>query len=239
MLIVPLVFALASLRTVPHDDCQALLLKSYKNMEAVAGSGKVLHLQVRSETFYVPPGQKKEQHSTAVVEMFAQGNSSVILTPFISTWQDEQYTVSVIKPRKTVLITRSLSRNSQGQLNSLPVLRDSLLREGTISVCRVNAASHETYIELHPAKKGRAKIRAQTIEFWLNNQNATIKKMRINYLPGQIQNATVITFTNQEQLATSDAIPANVRRKVLTTSGQLLPAYAGYRLIDQSTQRPR
>ncbi len=203
-------------------------------------ANKVLHIQMRTETFFIPPGQKKEQSSTTTVELYSQQKKTAVLTPFTSTWQDEDYLVTVVKPRKTVLITRSVPTNREVQLNAMSAFRDSLLQQGTVVMCeKGNNSAHETYVKLKLTKAASIRTHTQTMEFWLDDKHVLIKKLRVNYSVGQMQTHNIVTITKQELLATSDVLMSSARRQVLAVDGHLLPAYAGYRLVDQSVQRPK
>ena len=224
------------------SDCHRLLTQAYRALTAFNASGEdgVLHLQMQTESYYIPPGQTKEQHSTSTIESYAQGTRSAILTSAGSTWQDEQYTVTVIRPQKAIVIARSQSANPVTGAGTLLAMRDSLLQQGTIIACAPTPANVQvTYVKLKLSKKAVALTKAESMEFWIDTRATTIQKFQVNYLPKRLQTRTLVRFVKQEHVAKAEALLVSPRRQVLSASGQLLPVYAGYRLVDQSQQRPK
>jgi hypothetical protein len=216
-------------------DCRQQLLVAYHKLTGSAANGQTTyHLQFVSTTQYQAPGQRTKRDATVHGEYYAQGNRLFFQTDDMSLWQDGRYVATTLRSQRTVLLTRMVPGQATTDPRRMLLMRDSLLQLGRVLACRqeLQGKLPIQHIQLGYDAALAARLHLTSMEFWLTPQQ-TLQQVRIHYAPGNAVQQVTARFPVQEHLTNSDKLPLDARRQVVNEQGRLLPAYQGYRLVDQ------
>jgi hypothetical protein len=229
-------FGQLALAGVPTDCRQRLLSAYHKLANQQADSQTANHLQFISTSLYQVPGQRAKRETTVRGDLYTQGNKVFFQTKDISLWQDGRYVATALHSQHTVLLTRMVPGQTSTDPRRILMVRDSLLVLGKLLQCSSEQQDKQQlqHIQLGYTGPVAARIRIQSMDFWLTSQN-TLQRMRILYQPGNTVQQATVSFPIQERLVASDKLPTDARAQVLDERGKLLPAYQGYRLVNQLT----
>lgn len=221
----------------PAPDCRQQLLTAYHRLLGVGTAAQpgVYHLRFSSTSRVQAPGQRAPQQMTSQGELFCQGKHCYLQTERLRFWQDERYVATVLPSQRTVLLTRAVPRQGEtADPQRLLGLRDSLLSLGAVRQCVTEPFGTQVWQHISLAYAGATgrRYHLQQLDCWLDAAR-TLQQVRVTYRPDGPVRETTLRFPVQEWLSTSDKLPPDARRAVLTTQGQLLPAYRGYRLVNQ------
>lgn len=229
-------FAQLALAGVPADCRQRLLNAYHKLASQQTDSQNASHLQFVSTSLYQVPGQRTKRETTVRGDLYTQGDKVFFQTKDMSLWQDGRYVATALHSQHTVLLTRMVPGQAGTDPRRMLMVRDSLLVLGKLLQCTSEQQGRQQLQHLQLGYTGpvATRIRIQTMDFWVTPQN-TLQRMRILYQPGNAVQQATVSFPIQEQLVSSDKLPTDARAQVVNKQGKLLPAYQGYRLVNQLT----
>ena len=217
---------------VPPTDCKQQLLAAYHRLTGTDKSGHsgVYHLQFVSTSRYRAPDKRQRQETTVHGELYYQGNRFYFETEQLRLWQDERYVATVLPAQRTVLVTRVAPGRHLTTPSRLLGVRDSLLLVGTLQQCKQDKQARQ-FIRLGYSGSAGAQLRVQALEFRLLSHK--LEQVRLSYRPEGPVEETLLRFPVQEWLTSSPKLPIDARQQVLSPQGKLLPAFQGYRLVNQ------
>ncbi|WP_206986717.1 hypothetical protein [Hymenobacter telluris] len=152
----------------------------------------------------------------------------------MSVWQDGRYVAAVLHTQRTILLTRATPAQSGMNPTRLFMLRDSVIQLGTLQQCQreLVGQQQQQHVQLGYSGVLASRLQLKALDFWLGPQN-TLRKMSIQYAPTATIRRVTLDFQLQERLTASSKLPVDARTQVLNSQGALLPAYQGYRLVNQ------
>ncbi|RZK45207.1 MAG: hypothetical protein EOO61_00790 [Hymenobacter sp.] len=237
-LLVMLVAGLSGLALVNAPaDCRQQLLTAYHKL---AGKGtdnrNVFHAQFVSTTLYQVQGQRAKRETTLRGELYTQGDKVFFQTDDMNLWQDGHYVATTLRSQRAVLLTRMVPKQAATDPRRMLIVRDTLLKIGKLQLCASEQQGKQLlqHVQLGYSDALAIRLKIRNLDFWLTPQN-TLQQLRVQYLPGNEVQQVTTRFTVQERLLTSDKLPIDARLQVLNEQGKLLPAYQGYRLVNQIT----
>jgi hypothetical protein len=216
-------------------DCKQKLLAAYRKLADQGDATRaVYHLQFESTTAYRTPSKQTKQETTVHGELYSRGTKTFFKTDNMSLWQDGQYVAAVLHAQHTILLTRSVPGKPTLATHYMPLLRDSLIQLGKIQRCtnEQRGKQMQQHIQLTYSEAAATKLKIKALDFWLTPQN-TLYQVNIQYQPTHPAQQITLRFPVQEWLTTSAKLPNDARSQVVDPAGKLLPAYQGYKLVNQ------
>ncbi len=237
LLLLPLTFGLLGLAPAGEPtDCRLRLLTAYHRLAGQATTNKaVYHLQFASTSLYQVPGQRSDRSTTVHGELYSQGSKYFFQTDDMSLWQDGRYVATVLHSQRTILLTRVVP-GQKGMDPRRMLVRDSLIQLGQLQKCVSERLAQQVQQHIRLGYSGAlaARLKVSSLDFWLTPQNI-LQQMSLHYQPGNALRQVTFRFPLQEWLATSEKLPTDARTQVIDGQGKILPAYQGYRLVNQIT----
>lgn len=220
------------------SDCRDQITQAYRTLAdaTTPGQTRVLHMRFVTETTYRVPGKATERQSKTVGELYVKGRQLYYETPNLKLWQDGRLISSALRPQRVVLLTRVPPTAEKATVQPLLLLRDSLIHSATVQLCRQETVNGhpQQHIRLGLAAAVTARFGLQTLDFRLGGEPVRVQQIIGSYQPGRTAQRIVLSFQTQEWLPASAMLTNNAKQPILDPSGKLLPAFAGYRLIDQT-----
>jgi|GEM_PF-4913957 len=227
------------LSAVPAPDCRLQITQAYHALAEATepGQARALHLRFNSETFFLAPGKNTESSTKATGDLFVKGRQLYYETPDVRMWQDGRFVSSVFKRQRIVLLTRV--KPEAGNVQPLLLMRDSLINSASVLSCRdvVVAGKAHRQVQLGLSPRVKARLGLRRLDFRLTDKPMRVEQVTATYMPGRIARRIILTFATQEWLSSAPHLVKDAKSPVLDAQDKLLPAFAGYQLIDQ-TQAP-
>lgn len=222
----------------PPLDCRVAVTRAYHDLAVATApqQRQVLHLRFATETTSRVPNQQQERRAASTGDLFVRGRRLSYQTPEVQVWQDGQIVCSVLRRQRLVLLTRVPASGEAGSLPPILMLRDSLIQQATVQLCRQEKVDGQIqqHVRLALPTRQAQRVGLQTLDFYLAPTAAQLRRAVAVYQPNHAARQVTLSFTQQEWLATSPELTDDARGRVLDAQGRLRPAYEGYRLLDQT-----
>lgn len=212
----------------------ALVRSIYDKMQVQPKGSEVYYFSysVRSTLRKAPAGKDRVSESSA--EVYLSASQARFISKQIEVYMDDENAFTVIPAKKTIYWGDSnRGRDRDKYVNSMGILQDSLLAMCSEKEYRaVDMAGADRLLVLEPKTGTTKALGISRLLFYIDTKTKSIKKVTIEYPPGNEMESVEMTFRRVDFNYQATALKGRIRSIFIHGKSSLTPAYAGYRLID-------
>jgi hypothetical protein len=225
---------LVSTLLAQENACENDVRKIYRQRESVS-LDQGYYIKYGVQTIYK---DKSFSSQEVLFTMMYKDYQLHVLSDVLNTYADTNTVVSLSRLTKKIIVGSNTKTQFSNMLNNTSQMSDSLLwKNFGVSSCKAVAGHKEYNQELVlQAKKTNAEVRQ--IVYLYHQQSAALYKVTNKYSKSaQLEELNYTFYKIDYQYSGSDIKSKNINSFFFDSKGKLLPAYAGYELIDQRNKK--
>jgi len=215
-------------------DCENDVRKFYKQRASVS-LDQGYYIKYGVQTIYK---DKSFSSKEMLFTMMYKDYQLHVLSDVLNTYADTNTVISVSKLTKKIVVGSNTKAQFSKMLNNSSQLSDSLLwKNFDVSSCKAidghKEYNHEVVLQ---AKKTNTEVRQ--ISYLYNQQSSALYKVTNKYSKSaQLEELNYFFYKIDYEYNGSDLKSKTITSLFFDGKGKLLPAYAGYELIDQRNKK--
>ena len=221
-----------------QKDCKAQLKGIYQHieqrMEQLDKGAFFMHV---TQTNTLAKDFGGDTYSTEM-RLAYNGKVSHIQSDDIEVYQDAQHAISILHQERTIMVNRSTQEEfRQLILSQSSALFAEVLGDANVANCKTFKSKgqqcQKIALELSPQKQ--AEMKTRELIYTINLDTKELVKVEANYMPGMSQLASMsVEFHEISYAKTNIALAGEANAQVFARSGNVVPAYEGYKIIDNT-----
>lgn len=218
------------------DECKNMVIEAYSKIVDMqkGNSMKTQLLTYKTTVFYKAPGESKLQTSVSTAKMVSNGVQSYFDSDDAEIAKDKKTVVTVLKRQRQIYITHATPLEGLTS-NQLETVRDLLLRQAQLTACITADGTKTKEVSFSLPEKIVSQYQIKNMKFWVAATSKKVKKIELQYTPGQPLERHIVEFLNYDNDAQPIKRFKNSTDIIRDIHGKLLPAYQGYRILDTRT----
>lgn len=184
--------------------------------------------------------QEKEEVNTTDIKIYSGEKQYRFFSKDIIVYQDEKYTFTIIPSKRIVYwANAALDKNIQRRLTTAQNLQDTLFHNYEKVNCKTIEQDGKTckLVTLIPNKNWASLTQVAYIDFYLSADGTQVLKEKMVYTTAKKMKSVEYIFNEVNYDYKKIDLKNSAQSNVLQSSSKLLPAYAGYQLIDVRNQK--